>query len=142
MKRNRVFHFLMALSVVIQVGLGAALIVFGIYADVSYYTQIEGFFLHFMMVPGVVLLLCLLHFLAFKKYEKKYSFVTTSGYIAFVVAVTGEILVLFYNMFPAGFLGYALWLVLAAGITALVVMGLNMLYVIAYMAAEKTKANL
>lgn len=142
MKRFSLFRLLMALAVIIQAGAGIVLVVFGIYADALYYTQIEGFFMHFMMVPGVVILLCLLHFLAFKQYEKKYNFVTTSGFIAFVVAVTGEILVLFYNMFPAGFLGYALWMVLAAAVTAFVVMGLNMLYVIAYMAVKKTEANL
>lgn len=142
MKKFSIFHLIMKLSVFLQAGFGIALTGFGIYADITYYTQIEGFFLHFMMVPGVVLLLCLLHFMVFKKYEKKYEFVTTSGYIAFVLAVTGEILVLFYNTFPAGFLGYVLWLLLAAGITALCVMGLNMLYIIASRAAKKAETNL
>lgn len=142
MKKFSMFHFIMKLSVFLQAGFGIALTGFGIYADMMFYTQIEGFFLHFSMVPGVVFLLCLLHFTAFKKYEKKYEFVTASGYIAFVLAVTGEILVLFYNMFPAGFLGYAVWLFLAAGITALCVMGLNILYIIAYRAMEKAEINL
>ncbi len=141
MKKNGIFRFLMVLSIVLQAGLGVGLSAFGIYADINYYTQIEGFFLHFMFVPGVILLLCLLHFLIFKNYDRKFGFVTTSGYIAFVVSVTGEILVLFYNMFPAGFLGYVLWLGLAAGATALVVMGLNLLYVIAYMALERSRAD-
>lgn len=141
MKNNGLFRFLMILSVVLQAGLGIALTVFGVYADMTYYTQIDGLFLHFFTVPGVILLLCLLHFIIFKKYQKKFEFVTTSGYIAFVVAVTGEILVLFYNMFPDGFLGYVVWLVLAAAVTALVVMLLNMLYAVAYMASEKMKAD-
>lgn len=141
MKNFSVFHFVMVLSVGIQAVLGIVLTVLGIYADSMFYTRIDGFFLHFAVVPGAVVLLCLLHFLAFKKYDKKFDFVTTSGYIAFVVTITGEILVLFYNMFPAGFIGYVLWLILAAGITAFVVMGLNMLYIIGYMAVEKAKAN-
>ena len=137
MKRMSIFRFMMGASVFLQAVIGIALVVFGIYGESNFYTGIEGFFLHFFAVPGIVMLLCLLHFLAYKNYKKKFEFVTTSGYIAFIVCVTGEILVVMYNMFPENLLSYIVWLALAAAVTALLVMGLNMLYMLGDKGAKK-----
>jgi hypothetical protein len=137
MKKANPFYWIMGLAIALQAILGVLLTVYGIYADMTFYTGIDGFFLHFFAVPGVVLLLCLFHFRAFKEYKRTFDFVTTSGYIAFVMSVTGEILVLFYNQLPNGFLGYAVFLVLAAAATALAIMILNTFYLLGYRALKK-----
>ena len=63
MKNINLYKFLMGLSIFLQAAAGLVLIGFGIYGEIELYTQIDSFFLHFMFVPGAVLLLSFFHFL-------------------------------------------------------------------------------
>ncbi len=128
----------MAGSVVLQTVLGLFLTCLGIYGEAELYTQIDCFFLHFMFVPGVVLLLSLLHFLVFKKYEKTYEFPKTGAFMALCVCFTGQILVILYDLVPTTWPAMLFWYILASVVTAAVVFGLNMMFVLGFMALEKT----
>lgn len=137
MKKIGLFQIIKGVSVFLQAALGIALTVLGLYGDYNFYTEIDGLFLHFFAVPGIVMLLCLLHFRIYKSYEKKYDFAMTSGYIALMVSATGEILVMFYKMFPENLLSYIVWVALAAVVTAVLTAALNVLYVIGDKGAKK-----
>ncbi len=128
----------MGLSIFLQAAAGLVLIGFGIYGEIELYTQIDSFFLHFMFVPGAVLLLSFFHFLAFKTYERKYKFAETGGFIALVVCLTGQILVLFYDMFPVTWIPMMLWYILCAAACGGVVMFLNLVYVVAWLGQKKS----
>ena len=138
MKKLTLFHYLMIGSVVIQSVLGLALTIIGLYGEIELYTQIDCFFLHFMFVPGVVLLLSLLHFLVFKRYEKKYEFPKTGAFMALCVCFTGQILVILYDLVPTTWPVMLFWYILASVLTAALVFGLNMMFALGFIALEKT----
>lgn len=106
---------------VIQVLLGAFLIYEAIYLDDIFYLELEGFFYHFLFVPGVVLIIMCLHYLIYNRYKNKSEFVFSGAICAFIIGNTGQCLVLLYENFPQGWIGYVVWFLLACLLTAFIV---------------------
>ncbi len=116
------------LVVLMQVALGAFLVFTSFYMDENYYLEIDGFFMHFMHVPGGTMVILALHYILYPKYEKKISFVLTGLACAFIICNTGECIFLLQEMFPNGWIKNVLWFILADAVTSVLIMFFHALF--------------
>lgn len=139
--KNKSINFFMIFVVVLQLLLGIFLIFASLYLDEYIYLDLEGFFFHFMLVPGVTLVITALHYLLFWKYKTSGNFVFSGILCCFIIANTGECLLLLKEMFPTGWTGYILWFLLCEVVTCAVLGVFHIFFAFAAIKAQEKKSK-